>query len=95
MPPSSFQKKAVFFVVFSGIITLILIAFPLVEGWLQDYILPQFNLQMCGGELLNSDKSEPGMMASTTVSLVVNIFHIVKILLWMALVIAVVRFLLI
>lgn len=93
MAPSSFQKKAVFFVIFSGIITLILIAFPLVEGWLQDYILPQFDLQMNGGKLSNIDGSVPGMMASTTVSLVVNIFNIAKILLWMALIISVVRFL--
>lgn len=93
MAPSSFQKKAVVFVIFSGTITLILVAFPLVEGWLQEYILPQFDLQMTGGKLVNTDGSQPGMMASTTVSLVVNIFHIAKILLWMALVISVVRFL--
>ncbi|MBC7900549.1 MAG: mechanosensitive ion channel [Saprospiraceae bacterium] len=92
MPPSSFQKRAVFFVAFSGIVTLILIAFPLVEGWLQDFVLPQFALQILDGKLLNTDRSEPSMMSSTTVSLVVNIFHIIKIFLWMALIIAVVRF---
>lgn len=93
MAPSSFQKKAVVFVIFSGTITLILIATPLVERWLQDYILPQFALQMSDGKLANIDGSVPGMMASTTVSLIVNIIHIAKIFLWMALIISVVRFL--
>lgn len=93
MAASSFQKKALFFVIFSGSITLILIAFPLVEGWLQEYILPQFGLQMSDGRLAGIDNSAPGMMAATTVSLVINVFHILKIILWMALIISLIRFL--
>lgn len=92
MPASEFQRKAVFFVAFSGIVVLILIAFPIVQVGLQRFVLPQFQLQMIEGRLLNMDGSEPTMMSSTTVDLVVNIFRILKIFLWMALVIAIVRF---
>lgn len=71
-----------------------LIAIPLVESWLQDRVLPQFALLMTPeGKVVNAgDRSDAEMMASTAVSLIVNIFHIVKILLWMALVIGTVRF---
>jgi small-conductance mechanosensitive channel len=48
---------------------------------------------MRGEELVTSVGGAPDMMTQTSVSLVVNIFKIVKILLWMALVISVVRFL--
>src|SRR6478672_2773367 len=92
MPASTFQKKATFFLIFSGIIILVLIGFPLLESWLQDNILPRFALRMTEGRVVNADGSDAGMMSTTTVSLVINIFHIVKIFLWMALVISFIRF---
>ena len=93
MPASEFQRKAVFFVVFSGIVILVLIAFPILESGLKEYVLPQFALKMnSDGKLLDLNDSDPSMMSATVVSLVVNLFHILKILLWMALVISFVRF---
>ncbi len=92
MLPSSFQKRALFFVAFAGTVTLILITFPLVEEWLQAFVLPQFALQISDGKLMNIDRSAPSMMSSTTVGLATNIIHMFKIVLWMALVISIVRF---
>ena len=93
MPASRFQKQALSFLLFSGSLVLVLVGLPLLEGWLHDRVLPRFALKMAGdGRLLNLDDTEAGMMAATTVSLVVNIFHILKVFLWMALVISVVRF---
>jgi small-conductance mechanosensitive channel len=70
----------------------VLIGFPLIESWLQETILPRFALRMTEGRVVNADGTDAGMMSTTTVNLVINIFHIVKILLWMALVITFVRF---
>ena len=93
MPASTFQKKAVFFMVFAGAIVLVLVGFPLLEGWLQETVLPRFDLKMAGdGRVLNLDDTDAGVMSNTTVSLVSNLFHILKVLLWMALVISLVRF---
>ncbi|HMJ09118.1 MAG TPA: mechanosensitive ion channel family protein [Pyrinomonadaceae bacterium] len=93
MPASTFQKKAIFFLVFSGVIVLILIGFPLFESWLQDNILPEFALKMAAdGKVMNADNTDAGMMATTTISLAVNIFHVLKVFLWMALIISIVRF---
>lgn len=93
MPASVFQKKAIFFITFSGIITLILVLLPFVQTLLQNYLLSQVGLIVTPeGNVVASDGNLPGMMTETSVSLAVNIFLIVKILLWMALVISVVRF---
>lgn len=95
MPFSEFKKRAIFFVVFAGVVTLVLVLMPFGEAQLQTYILHQFGLTVTpSGDTVPRDGVEtPGMMVETSVSLVVNFLRIVKILLWMALVISVVRFL--
>lgn len=94
MPPSEFHKRAVYFVAFSGIITLILVLMPFAEMLLQSYLLAQFgiNLTPDGAVVPVSGDERPGMMFETSVSLAVNVLRIVKIFLWLALVIAIVRF---
>ena len=95
MPFSDFRKKAIFFVAFAGIITLILVLMPFAEAQLQAYILNQFGITVTpAGEAIPRDgDNPPGMMVETSISLAVNILRLVKIFLWMALVIAIVRFL--
>ena len=95
MPASDFRKRAIVFVIFAGIIILILMLMPFAEGQLYSYFLTQFGIAITpeGHRAPVSGDERPGMMIETSVSLAVNFFHIVKILLWMALVIAVVRFL--
>lgn len=92
MAAPTLYKKAISFLIFAGVIVLVLIAIPLLEGWLQDFVLPRFDLKITDGRLLNFDNSEAGMMPNTTVGLAVNILRIIKILLWLALVISIVRF---
>lgn len=71
---------------------LVLVGFPLIESWLQVNILPRFALRMADGRVMNADGSDAGVVSTTTVSLVENVFHILKILLWMALIISIIRF---
>ncbi|MGQ0542004.1 MAG: cyclic nucleotide-binding domain-containing protein, partial [Blastocatellia bacterium] len=93
MPAQVFQRKAFLFVVVSGIVILALFAVSVIESSIQEYWLHQFALKLIDGKLTNADGSEPSMMSSTALSLAVNIIHILKVILWMALVISIVRFL--
>lgn len=93
MPPSELQKRSVFFLIFAGAVTLILVLLPFVESGLNEYGLAQFGLNVTPeGHLVATDGSSPGMMTSNLVSLVLNLFRIAKVILWMALVISIVRF---
>ena len=93
MPASEFQKKAVFFVIFAGFVVAMLVLLPLVETFAQGYLAAHFGLVVTPeGRVVPSDGSQPGVMTETSVALVVNIFHLLKVILWMALVISIVRF---
>lgn len=94
MPASDLQKKAYYFLIFAGIVALVLVLFPFLEDWVRDYLAGRFGLIVAGdGAVTVPDgRSAPSMMVETSISLVVNILHILKIILWMALVIAIVRF---
>lgn len=94
MPPSEFQKRAVFFVIFSGIIILILVLMPFAENLFQSYLLNQFGIDLTpdGNLVPTPGENHPGMMVETGISLLVSVIRLAKILLWMGLVIAIVRF---
>lgn len=95
MPASELQKKVVYFLLFAGLLVLILVLFPFLEEWTRSYLSARFGLIVApDGSVSVASGDIPGKMTETTISLVVNILHIVKIILWMALVIATVRFLL-
>lgn len=92
MATSDLQRRFIFFLIFAGAVTLILVAFPFVESGLREYVLARFGLDVVEGQVVSTDGVAPTMMTTTMIGLVINLFHIAKILLWMALVIAVVRF---
>src|SRR5258708_8083376 len=92
MAATEFRRRALFFIVFAGVIVIILMGLPFVEGWLQHEFLPQFGLTFKGGWELDTSSSSPAMMMQTTASLIENLVHIIKIFLWMALIISIVRF---
>lgn len=95
MAASDLQKKAVFFLVFAGLIALILILFPFLEEWIRAYMAAQFGIIVAtDGTVSLASGNQPAMMTATSINLVVTILNIVKIILGMMLVIAVVRFLL-
>ncbi|MCA1589488.1 MAG: mechanosensitive ion channel family protein, partial [Acidobacteria bacterium] len=93
MPAFEFRRRAVLFIAFSSVVTLLLVLFPSVERLLQEYLANAFGLIVAAdGSVSSAEGSMPGMMTATSVSLVFNIFRVLKVLLMMALVIAVVRF---
>src|SRR5688500_6404174 len=93
MPDSGLQRKTFFFLIFAGVITILAITVPFIEDLLSAYVLNQLGLALNPeGRLISPEGAQPGMMVQTFYDLAVNIFHIIKILLWMTLVISVVRF---
>jgi small-conductance mechanosensitive channel/CRP-like cAMP-binding protein len=93
MGESSIQRKIFYFLVFAGIVTILVLALPAIESVVIGYILGQFGFSVAAdGQLVVADGTAPSMMAQTTYDLAINVFHIVKIILWLGLVIAIVRF---
>lgn len=92
MPSSDPYKRSIFFLAFAGTVTLVLILLPFVESAFELSLLPQFGLRVAEDRTVVAAGSG-SMMAVTLGGLALNLFHIIKIILWMALVIAVVRFL--
>ena len=94
MASTELRRKALFFFIFAGAIVVVLMAMPLVVGWLRHDVFPQFGMVFNRGTWdLNTDNGNPSMVAQTTATLIENLLHILRILLWMALVISTVRFL--
>ncbi|PYS99120.1 MAG: hypothetical protein DMF63_13705 [Acidobacteria bacterium] len=94
MPASELRKKAAFFAIFAGIVILVLVLMPLVEDRFFSYFLEHYGISITpGGELVpRSGDVPPDMMVKTSIAVAINVIRIVEILLWMALVISVVRF---
>ncbi|HVQ55819.1 MAG TPA: mechanosensitive ion channel family protein [Pyrinomonadaceae bacterium] len=93
MADPTFKRKAIFFLLFTGIITILLVTLPVIsETLFQNFLLTQFGLSVVDGKLVTADGQTAPMMAQTWFELWVNVFNIIEIILWMALVIAIVRF---
>lgn len=105
MASAELRKRLVFFLIFATVVTVVLVSLPIAESWLQDRVLSeQFHLKITPDglrkiveETINGEVKTkevmPDKMEQTTVSLVTNLLHILKILLWMSLVISGVRLL--
>src|SRR5205085_12581531 len=95
MPASEFRKKTAIFVLFAGIIVLLIVVLvPLFEDRLKLYVLQEFGITVTqAGDLVPRDGDlSRNRMVETSISLVLNLVRIVTIALWMTLIIAVVRF---
>lgn len=94
MPASEFRKKAISFVIFTAIVALLLLALPFIfEPTINDYLYKYgLSLTPAGRIILLDEGRKLDMLTATSVSLIENLLRIVKILLWMALIISVVRF---
>ncbi len=94
MVVSELRKKLVYFLIFTSVIAIVLIAFPFVEDIVRVYLSDKFGFIIAndGGVTVPEGVSAPSKMTETTIGLIVNVLHIIKILLWMALVISIVRF---
>lgn len=86
------RKRTVFFLISTGIITLVLIIIPS-EITIQHYLMNYFGLVLTPeGKVINSDGSMASQVSETSIGLILNFYHLVKIVLWMAMVIIAVRF---
>lgn len=86
------RKRTIFFLISTAIITLILIIIPN-ETTIQHYLMNYFDLALTNeGKVVNSDGSMASQVSETTIGLFVNLLHLIKIILGMALVIIAVRF---
>ncbi len=91
MPASELQKKAVFFVGFVVLTLLVLSALPFIESSLQSSILPPLGLEFVKGWQLSEPSAQVAMNV-TYATAIETAFRVLKIVLWMATVIAFVRF---
>lgn len=95
MPASDFRKRALVFVAFAVTVTLILVfLLPFAEEQFKAYFFNHYRLTITpeGNPVPASGDQPPGMMVATSIALAVNLVRILKIVLWMALIISVVRF---
>jgi len=92
MPSSELQRKALVFVIISGIAISGLIAIPVFEHWLQTVFFPPLGWKFDESWKLSTDVASRDMMAPTYVALLEHFFRLLKVFLAMALVVAVVRF---
>ncbi len=91
MPATELQKKTISLIIFVGLTILILSALPVLEVWLQTLILPRFGLHFVKGWELTPESAMTGMNAAYSKAIDASV-RVIKVVLWMALVIAVVRF---
>ena len=93
MPATELQKRSIVFVIFTVAIAAVLDIFPFVETAVESYLLFQFGYSVLpDGSVLTETGVAPNKLTENLISLLINVFHIVKIILWMMLVIGIVRF---
>ena len=92
MASSELQKKALVFVIISGIAIISLLPLPVFEHWLQNIFFPPLGWRFDDGWKLSNDIVSRDMMAPTYVALIEHFFRLLKVFLAMALVIVIVRF---
>jgi small-conductance mechanosensitive channel/CRP-like cAMP-binding protein len=91
MAASQLKKKATYLLIFIGLTVLVLSVLSMLESWLQATFLPQFQINFGSGWDL-TDESSKVMVNVTVAKALDTAFRILKILLWMSIVIAAVRF---
>ncbi len=91
MPVSDLRKKTVFFLLSTAIIVLLFLIID--EETIRTYLMKYLGLKITGeGKIINIDGSTASAMSDTLLSLFINLVHIVKIILGMALVVIAVRY---
>lgn len=94
MASAELRKRLLFFLVFLTVVVLILVSFPIIESWLQDHVVKGLGLEVTiDGVVIAREGANPEKMLFTYVYLGINLFRVLKIILWMALVISAVRLL--
>ncbi|MEO7539668.1 MAG: mechanosensitive ion channel domain-containing protein, partial [Pyrinomonadaceae bacterium] len=93
MPRSDKKRSIAYVLLFAALIILVLVLFPFIEDLVSVWLSAKFGLIVSlDGSVTVDGGGVPDKMTETTISLIVNVLHIFKIVLLMALVIACVRF---
>jgi small-conductance mechanosensitive channel/CRP-like cAMP-binding protein len=90
---SELRKRTGFLLLSTAIITVVLLLIPYIENSFIHSLMKQFGLIFKDGNIVKEDGTPPSQVSETYISLIVNFFHIIKIILWMAVVIISVRYL--
>ncbi len=95
MAAADFYKKAIYFLIVAGSVLLALIVLSLLEEFARSYLIANFPLDVdARGRLVGRPGPDaPDMMTTTGISLVENVLSIIKVVLWMAFVVSVIRLL--
>src|SRR6478672_9091802 len=94
MASSDIRKRTIYFLVTAALLVLVLLlVFPLIEAWTIAALAERFGIAIApDGTISGTESSQAAKMAETTVSLTLTILDLLKIIVWMALVIAIVRY---
>ena len=92
MASSDLQKRVVVFLIISTVSIFGLIAVPVFEHWLQTIFFPPLGWQFEDGWRLSAESARHDVMAPTYAGLIEHFFRLLKVVLAMALVVAIVRF---
>ena len=95
MAAADFYKKAVYFLLVAGSVLLALVILSLLEEVGRNYLVSHFafDLDPRGRLIPRTGADAPDMLTSTGISLVENVLRIVKVVLWLAFVVSVIRLL--
>ncbi|MFZ1702007.1 MAG: mechanosensitive ion channel family protein [Pyrinomonadaceae bacterium] len=92
MARSELRSKTIFFLIFAGVVGIVLILAQPIIDLVQPYVISEFGLQIVDDKVITLAGDEASKMAETTVGLALNVLRILKVILWMALIISLVRF---
>lgn len=93
MAAAEAYRKAFLFLIVAGSILLALVLLSLLEDLGRNYLAESqsFAYDAQGNLVAAAGPDAPGMMTTTVISLVENVFRVVKVLLWLVFVVAIVR----
>jgi len=93
MASSDIRKRTIYFLITAALIILVLLLFPLIDTWVIAAMAERLGITIApDGTIIGADSTQAAKMAETSVTLTVTVLHLLKIVVWMALVISIVRY---
>lgn len=94
MASSDIRKRTIYFLLTAALLVLVLLlVFPLIEAETIAALAERFGIVIApDGSISGTESSQAAKMAETTVTLTLTVLDLLKIVVWMALVIAIVRY---
>jgi small-conductance mechanosensitive channel/CRP-like cAMP-binding protein len=93
MASADIQRRTFYFFVTAAVIVVVLLLFPVIEDWALAAMAARMGMAITpDGTVTMLDGSAPAKMTETSITILLSVLHLVKIVVWMALVITVVRY---